>query len=343
MRAIVLEQPQQFAHAEVAATPAPGPGQALVRPHVMGVCGTDIGGYLGKMPFFDYPRIIGHELGVEVLALGDDVTHVRVGDRCSVEPYLNCGHCFACRRGNTNCCQSNQTFGVMCDGGLQERFLIRADKLHPGNDLEFDQLALVETLAIGAHACDRGGSGPDDHVLVIGAGPIGLAVLEFVRLSGAQATVMDRVESRLQFCRAAYGVEQTILYRDDASALAETEHITGGDRFAVVIDATGNAHSMAAAIALVAQTGTLVYVGITKELLSFPHVAMHKPELTIKASRNALPRDFTRIIALIADGQIRTAPWITHRTTACDLISDFPTYTRPESGVIKAVVDLTQL
>ncbi len=343
MRAIVLEKPQHFTHAEVPAPPAPGPGQALVRPHVMGVCGTDIGGYLGKMPFFGYPRIIGHELGVEVLALGDDVTHLRVGDRCSVEPYLNCGHCFACRRGHTNCCQFNQTFGVMCDGGLQEQFLIRADKMHLGNELEFEQLALVETLAIGAHACDRGAPGPGDQVLLVGAGPIGLATLEFVRLSGAQVTVMDLVESRLQFCRDTYGIENTIHFTDEAAALAETERITGGDRFAVVIDATGNPHSMVNSIAHVAQTGTLVYVGITKETLCFPHVAMHKPEMTIKASRNALPGDFARIIDLIADGQIRTAPWITHRTTYQQMISDFPTFTRPESGVIKAVVDLTQL
>ncbi len=342
MRAIVLEKPQQFAHADVAAPPAPGPGQALVRPRVMGVCGTDVGGYLGKMPFFDYPRIIGHELGVEILELGPDVSHLRVGDRCSIEPYLNCGHCYACRRGSTNCCQSNQTFGVMCDGGLRERFLIRADKLHPGNELDFEQLALVETLAIGAHACDRGGATRGDQVLIVGAGPIGLAVLEFVRLSGAQVTVMDLVESRLQFCRDTYGVDHTIHYKNDAAALAETERITGGDRFAVVIDATGNHHSMAAAIAHVAQTGTLVYVGITKETLCFPHVAMHKPELTIKASRNALPSDFARIIDLIRDGQIRTDPWITHRSTYRDMIDDFPTYTRPESGVIKAVVDLTQ-
>lgn len=342
MQAIILEKPQHFAHADVAAPAAPGPGQALVRPRVMGVCGTDVGGYLGKMPFFDYPRIIGHELGVEILEVGPDVANVRAGDRCSIEPYLNCGRCYACRRGNTNCCQSNQTFGVMCDGGLRERFLIRADKLHVGNDLDFEQLALVETLAIGCHACDRGGSTRDDQVLVIGAGPIGLAAMEFVRLSGARLTVMDVVDSRLQFCRDTYGIDDTILYQDDASALAQSNRITGGDRFAVVIDATGNHHSMAAALAHVAQTGTLVYVGITSQTLSFPHVAMHKPELTIKASRNALSSDFSRIIALIRDGLIRTGPWITHRTTYRDMIGDFPTYTRADSGVIKAIVDLAQ-
>lgn len=340
MHAIVLEKPQHFLHIDVPKPSAPGPGMVLVRPHVMGICGTDLGGYLGKMPFFGYPRIIGHELGVEVLRVGDGVLNVKEGDRCSVEPYLNCGSCFACRRGATNCCQYNQTFGVMCDGGLQSEFLIRADKLHVGNDLDFDQLALVETLAIGCHACDRGGATADDQVLVIGAGPIGLAALEFVRLTGARVTVMDLVESRLQFCRDTYGIDSTILYQDDASAIAQTERITGGDRFAVVIDATGNHHSMAGAMLHVAQTGTLVFVGITSQTLSLSHVTMHKPEMTIKASRNALPGDFTRIINLIRDGQIRTAPWITHRTDFRNMITDFPAFTRPETGVIKAVVDL---
>jgi 2-desacetyl-2-hydroxyethyl bacteriochlorophyllide A dehydrogenase len=340
MHAIVLEKPLHFVHTDVPKPPTPGPGLVLVRPHVMGICGTDLGGYLGKMPFFGYPRIIGHELGVEVLRVGDGVVNVKPGDRCSVEPYLNCGSCFACRRGATNCCQYNQTFGVMCDGGLQSQFLIRADKLHVGNDLDFDQLALVETLAIGCHACDRGGATADDQVLLIGAGPIGLAALEFVQLTGARVTVMDLVESRLQFCRDTYGIDSTIFYKDDASAIAETDRITHGDRFAVVIDATGNHHSMAGAMQHVAQTGTLVFVGITSQTLSLSHVTMHKPEMTIKASRNALPGDFTRIINLIRDGQIRTTPWITHRTNFRNMIADFPAFTRPETGVIKAIVDL---
>jgi 2-desacetyl-2-hydroxyethyl bacteriochlorophyllide A dehydrogenase len=343
MHGIILEEPQRFVFADVPEPSPPGAGQVLVRPRVMGICGTDLGGYLGKMPFFGYPRIIGHELGVEVLRVGEGVTNVNVGDRCSVEPYLNCGTCFACRRGATNCCQSNQTFGVMCDGGLQQRFLIRGDKLHVGNELDYDQLALVETLAIGCHACDRSGATAGDNVLVIGAGPIGLAVLEFVRLTGARITVMDLVESRLQFCRQIDGIENTILYQDDASAIAQTEQITRGDRFPVVIDATGNHHSMAGAMTHVAQTGTLVFVGITSQTLSLSHVTMHKPEMTIKASRNALPGDFTRIIDLIRGGQIRTAPWITHRTTYREMIADFPSFTRPENGVIKAVVDLERM
>ncbi len=341
MKAIQLQEPKRFEHVDIAEPGKPGPGQALVRTHRMGICGTDYSGYLGKMPFFSYPRIPGHELGVEVLEVGDGVSNVKAGDRCSVEPYMNCGTCYACRKGSPNCCDSLEVIGVMIDGGLCEQFLIRADKLHRSEKLSFEQLALVETLGIGCHACDRGAPQEGDHVLIIGAGPIGLATLEFTRLTGATITVMDMVESRLDFCRETYGVPHTIQFRGDGSELDQMREITGGDKYAIVTDATGHVGSMSAALQYVAQTGSLVYVGITTAEISFPHPALHKPEMTIKGSRNAVPGDFTRIISLIEDGTIDTNPWITHRTSFEDVIGEFETFTRPESGVIKAVIEVT--
>lgn len=341
MRAIRLEEPKHFEYVDIDAPGSPGPGQALVRTHRMGICGTDYSGYLGKMPFFRYPRIPGHELGVEVLDVGDGVTSVQPGDRCSVEPYMNCGECYPCRKGNGNCCESLNVIGVMIDGGLCERFLIRADKLHPSTKLTFEQLALVETLGIGCHATDRGAPKEGDHVLIIGAGPIGLATLEFTRLTGATITVMDMVESRLDFVRQTYGVEHTVVFRGDDSEIEQMRSITGGDKFAVVTDATGHHGSMSHSLNYVAHTGTLVYVGITTENVTFPHPTLHKPEMTIKGSRNALPADFRRIIGLIEDGTIDTAPWITHRTSFDDVVKEFDTFTRPETGVIKAVIAVT--
>lgn len=341
MKAIRLQQPRVFERIDIDDPAAPGPGEALVRTHRMGICGTDLGGYLGKMPFFKYPRIPGHELGVEVLAVGRDVTHVRPGDRCSVEPYMNCGQCYPCRKGRGNCCETLEVIGVMVDGGLRERFTLRAEKLHPSAHLSYEQLALVETLAIGCHACDRGAPASGDHVLVIGAGPIGLATLEFIRLTGAAITVMDRVESRLEFCRNTYGISHTILFRGDGSEGEPMREITKGDRYAVVIDATGHAGSMSQALHYCAHSGTLVYVGITTGDVTFPHPTMHKPELTLKGSRNALPGDFGRIIGLIENGTIDTAPWITHRTSFDDMIGEFESFTKPETGVIKAVVEVT--
>jgi len=341
MKAIQLEKPQSFRPLEIAEPAMPAPGEALLRIHRVGICGTDFGGFLGKMPFYSYPRIPGHELGVEVLAVGEGVTNVRPGDHCSVEPYLNCQRCYSCRRGLTNCCETNQTLGVMCDGGLCERMLLPARKLHVSRQLSYDQLALVETLAIGCHAVDRAGVRPGDNVLVIGAGPIGLSAIEFVKVAGATCIVLDMHEGRLAFCRDRLKVPHTIVARGDGTELKSLLEITQGQLADVVIDATGNHKSMSGALNYCAFGGRLVFVGITQQDLTFPQApALHRRELTILGSRNALPRDFARIIQLIEDGVIDTKPWITHRGTFDDMIEQFPTWLKPETGVIKAIVSL---
>jgi 2-desacetyl-2-hydroxyethyl bacteriochlorophyllide A dehydrogenase len=341
MKAIQLEKPQSFRAIEIGEPAAPGAGEALVRVDRIGICGTDYGGFLGKMPFYSYPRIPGHELGVEVVAIGAGVTNVKVGDRCAVEPYINCQRCYSCRRGLTNCCEAHLTLGVMCDGGMRERMLLPARKLHVSTKLGMEQLALVETLAIGCHAVDRGSLLPDEHALIIGAGPIGLSAVEFVKVAGAKCIVMDLNEDRLAFCRERMHVDHTIVPRGDGAELAELQAITNGQLADVVIDATGSHRSMSSALNYCAFGGRLVYVGITQQEVSFPHAPiMHRRQLSILASRNALSRDFTRIISLIESGQIDTKPWITHRVPFAQLISEFPTWLKPETGVIKAMVEM---
>jgi len=337
MKAIQLEQPKQFRRIEVPEAERPREGEALVRVHRIGICGTDYGGYLGKMPFYSYPRIPGHELGVEVLEAGSGVTNVAPGDRCAVEPYMNCGQCHPCRRGNSNCCESLKVLGVMTDGGMRERFVLPARKLHKSSSLSFEQLALVETLAIGCHAVNRGNPQKGDNVLIIGAGPIGLSTMEFVKLSGARTIVLDLNPQRLDFCKKVMGVDETIAV--NGSELDELKRITGGALAQVVIDATGSNQSMANALNFCGFTGRLVYVGITQQEVSFPHApVMHRRELTLLASRNALPDDFGRIIGLIEEGRINTKPWITHHAAFDEMIGSFSSWLNPESGVIKAMV-----
>ncbi|QNN24925.1 zinc-binding alcohol dehydrogenase family protein [Planctomycetales bacterium ZRK34] len=339
MRAIRLEEPKRFEYVDIESPALPGPGQALVRTHRMGICGTDLSGYLGKMPFMQYPRILGHELGVEVIEVGPGVTNVSVGDRCSVEPYMNCGQCHACRKGATNCCAKLNVIGVMIDGGLCEQFLIRADKLHVSKKLSYEQLALVETLAIGCHAVDRGAPQAGENVLIVGAGPIGLATIEFVKLTGARTIVADLNAQRLKFCKQVMGVDETLLVGEDFEQ--QLREVTRGDKADVVIDATGHVGSMSAAFGYIAPMGRLVYVGITTQEVRFAHPMFHKPEGTLLCSRNALPRDFTRIIELIETGRIDTGPWITHRVGYDDFVRQFDQFTRPETGAIKAIVQVT--
>ncbi len=341
MRAVQFERPQVVRLIEVGGLGEPGPGEAQVRVHRVGLCGTDYSGWLGKMPFFSYPRIPGHELGVEVVRVGEGVTHVAVGARCSVEPYINCQSCSACRRGRTNCCEKLEVLGVHRDGGMRPLFNLPARKLHPSGRLGMDALALVETLAIGCHAVNRGQAGVRDTVLVVGAGPIGLSVMEFVRLSGARLIVMDLVESRLAFCRESMGVAETILATGEDGGLGELVRMTGGELAHLVVDATGNHRSMSRCLEYAAFGGRVVYVGITQAEVTFPHApVMHRRELTVMGSRNALPDDFTRIIGLIEDGRIDTGRWITHRTDFERLAGDLPLFARPETGVIKALIEV---
>jgi 2-desacetyl-2-hydroxyethyl bacteriochlorophyllide A dehydrogenase len=336
MKTITLQEPGRFVIGETARPAAPAPGEALVRVHRVGVCGTDTHAFAGKQPFFTYPRVLGHELGVEVLALGEGVTNVRVGDRCSVEPYINCETCIACRRGRGNCCVNMRVLGVHIDGGMREAFTLPARKLHVANSLSYEQIALVETLAIGAHAVERAQVAQGENVLVIGAGPIGLSVIQFAALQG-RVMVMDVSEQRLAFCRETLAIAHTINARD--RPVERIRELTGGDMATVVLDATGNAGSMKSALDPLAHGGRLVYVGLFQGDFSLSDPDFHRRETTLLATRNALPGDFSRIIRMIEAGRIRTDAWITHRVSADLLPETFPRWTAPDSGVLKAMIE----
>ncbi len=340
MQAIQLEKPFHLKRIDIPEPAKPGPGEALVRVHRVGICGTDYSGYQGKMPFYSYPRIPGHELGVEVLALGSGVDNVKQGDSCSVEPYLNDPLSYASRHGRPNCCETLQVLGVHTDGGLRPRFIVPARKLHPSRKLSLDQLALVETLGIGCHAVNRSGLREGETALVIGAGPIGLSVIEFSKLAGARTIVFDMNQRRLDFCKRAMSIADTVQVTGDGSELQRLQELTGGTLAEVVIDATGSNKSMSHALDYVAFGGRLVFLGITTEEIVFRQALMHRREMTFLASRNALPDDFRRIINLIEEGRIDTRPWISHQAGFDDLISEFPRWLQPETGVIKAMVSL---
>jgi len=322
MLQIALEAPGTFTATTSAATPVANDGNALVRIHRIGVCGTDLHAYRGRQPFFNYPRVLGHELGVEVLEPGDPAAGLKKGDRCSVEPYLNCGRCIACRRGKPNCCTQLKVLGVHTDGGMQPLFSLPAHQLHPSDKLSYDQLALVETLGIGAHAVERAELETGDYVLVIGAGPIGLSVIQFAQAAGARVAVMDTSANRLEFCRRQMGIDLLIdaLQPDaDAQVLAHG----GGEGPVAVFDATGNAASMTAAFKRPAAGGKLIFVGLVQGDLTFNDPEFHRKELTVFASRNARPETMRSIIAAIEAGRIDTSPWITHRLDLADVPAKF--------------------
>lgn len=337
MLTITLAEPGRFTAGDQP-EPAAAPGTALVRVHRVGVCGTDLHAFAGKQPFFSYPRVLGHELGVEVIDPGDAPQGLRAGDRCSVEPYLNCGTCIACRRGKPNCCSSLQVMGVHVDGGMRPLLRVPARKLHASSKLDYDQLALVETLGIGAHAVERAAPTKDDFILVIGAGPIGLSVIQFALVSGATLAVMDVSETRLGFCRQQLGVQHTL--RPGAGAVDELKRIGGGDLPTCVIDATGNPQSMMGCFDLPAHGGRIVFVGLFQGDVTFNDPNFHRRELTVMGSRNALPGTFREVIRLVEAGRVDTRPWITHRFTLAETPAVFPSQIAGNPAVLKAMIEV---
>lgn len=337
MKTIVLEQPGVLRLVDTALPPHPGPGQALVRVRRVGICGTDVHAFKGEQPFFSYPRILGHELAVEVLELGPGCQDgIRVGDCCCLNPYLNCGYCGACRRGLPNCCQRLKVLGVHTDGGMRELLVVPAHKLHRSQQLPLEQLALVEMLCIGAHAVRRAQVHPEQHVLVIGAGPIGLAVTWLAQLAGAHVVGMELSAGRRAFGQAQLGVRYWVDGQlDQPGALHD---LCSGELPTVVFDATGNPASMTRSFDCVAHGGTLVFVGLFQGDITFHDPDFHQRELTLMASRNATDADFAQVIGLLDAGKLDLTPWITHRLPLEQIPDSFSGLLTPDSGVVKAVV-----
>jgi threonine dehydrogenase-like Zn-dependent dehydrogenase len=336
MLQITLEKPGHFIATDVP-EPSATAGGALVRVHRVGVCGTDLHAFAGKQPFFTYPRVLGHELGVEVIDPGEAPNGLKAGDRCSVEPYLNCGQCIACRRGKPNCCTALQVLGVHVDGGMRPLLRVPARKLHPSARLDYEQLALVETLGIGAHAVERAQLGLGEFVLVIGAGPIGLSVIQFAQARGVKLAVMDVSAARLEFCRQL-GVPHTL--PPGAGAAEELKQLGGGDLPTCVIDATGNPASMMGCFDLPAHGGRIVFVGLFQGDVTFHDPNFHRRELTLLASRNALPGTFREVIGLVESGRIDTRPWITHRFKLAETPTHFPAHIAGNPAVLKAMIEV---
>jgi 2-desacetyl-2-hydroxyethyl bacteriochlorophyllide A dehydrogenase len=304
--------------------------------HCVGICGTDIHAFHGRQPFFSYPRILGHELGVEVIAVAPDVQGLEIGARCAVEPYLNCGKCIACQRGRPNCCVKLQVLGVHIDGGMREYINVPAAKLHSSTQLTFEQLALVETLGIGAHAVDRAQLVAGEHVLVIGAGPIGLAVMQFAHLAGARVIALDISEQRLAFAKSQGTIDDAVVANDDA--LTQILALTNDDLPTAVFDATGNAVSMTHSFQYVAHSGRLIFVSLVQSDITFSDPFFHRREITLLATRNATSANLQQIIAQIEAGAINTTPWITHRASNDSFIEEFPIWLQPGSGLVKGML-----
>jgi 2-desacetyl-2-hydroxyethyl bacteriochlorophyllide A dehydrogenase len=322
MQQIILRSPGMFAQLDVE-LPSAAPGEALVRMERVGVCGSDFHAFAGKHPAYVYPRVLGHELACTVLSAPPNAFGISQGDRCAIDPYVNCGECRTCRMGRTNCCERLEVLGVHRDGGMQNLMAIPLRLLHPSTSLSLDELALVETLGIGAHAVKRCCIDRGETALVVGAGPIGLGTALFAREAEAEVTVVETNDSRRSFAQHL-----------GWNTLSSWNEVMAD----VVFDATGSASVMAESLNHVNAGGKLVFVGLTRDPVSLDDSLFHKREVTLFSSRNSA-NQFPRIIRLLEEGTITVKDWVTDRLSLAELPKAFAgLLTRPK--LIKAIVEV---
>lgn len=334
MKAIICNEPRRLALVE-RPDPIPTDAEILVRIRRIGLCGTDYHIYEGRHPFLAYPRIIGHELGGEIEHVPPG-SRLQVGQRVAINPYLACSGCIACRNGKPNACMNITVLGVHDDGGMCERLAVPESAVIDATGLTVDQAAMVEFLAIGAHAVARGAPGAGSRVLVVGAGPIGIGTALFSQLNGAGVTLVDTRRPRLEYARDALGFADV---QDSGPELPDALRLaTEGEMFDVVFDATGVLAAMANSLQFVAHGGALVLVGVAPGDLVLPDPEFHKREATLIASRNALSTDFDRVIAAIREGHIPTDALHTHSVAGDDLPTRLPELIEEADHVLKAIV-----
>jgi len=332
MRALCCVEPGHLELIEVA-RPEPPTGWARVAIAHVGICGTDYHIYEGTHPYLAYPRVIGHELSGRVIDPGD--SGLKAGDPVVINPYLNCGHCEACRHGTPNCCESLKVLGVHTEGGMTEEIVVPPGNLYRADGLDLTDAAMVEFLAIGAHAVRRSQIEAGERVLVIGGGPIGLGTAIFARIAGLDVSLLDMSSERLGFAEKELGFAP--LDTSKAAADELVRQATGGEGFDLVFDATGNTASVQSAFAHVAHGGTLVLVSVVKDDITFSDPEFHKRETTLIASRNALASDFERVMAAMKDGLVPTAALHSHSFPAEETPTRLPELIDDADHVLKAI------
>lgn len=335
MLSVICESPGVL-RAQQSDVPVRAPGEVLLRVSRVGICGTDLHIFTGNQPYLQYPRVMGHEFSA-VVADAEHASGFAPGDAVYVMPYLSCGRCVACRQGKTNCCVEIKVLGVHRDGALAEYLSVPAQFVHKAEGVTLDQAAMLEFLAIGAHAVRRAEVAAGQRVLVVGAGPIGMAAMIFAKLRGANVTCLDTRTDRLELCKSQLNVDAAVAVGpNDVEELAS---LTENAFFDVVFDATGNIDAMNRGFGFVAHGGKYTLISIVPGQVTFSDPEFHKREMTLLASRNATTADFETVLEAMRAGLIPDRALNTHRMRLADVPEAFPRLLETGQTVVKALVE----
>lgn len=287
----------------------PGPGEVLLKVDAVGICGSDYALFLGTHPLSQFPQVQGHEFCATVLEAGEGSREsFAPGDRVAVEPLIACGRCYPCSLGRYNCCERLEILGVHRPGALQEELVVDAKQLHPIGEVPAEVAAFAEPMSIALQAIRRGAVGDGDRVLILGAGPIGLAALIAARSRGARVVSSDPVPERRAHAERC-GAE-LVFDGGDEVAKRVLDWSEGGPT--AVIDAVGAPVTIRLAAELVAPAGRLIVIGISTSEVSLPIAPLTRKEISIHGSRNSAGI-FPDAVDLVTEHEAEISPLITHR------------------------------
>jgi 2-desacetyl-2-hydroxyethyl bacteriochlorophyllide A dehydrogenase len=316
--------------------PQPAADEAVLKIITVGICGTDIHAWSGQQPFFTYPRVLGHEICGEIVSVGNKVNDLRVGQRVAVIPYVACHHCGACQSGRPNCCENISVIGVHQDGGFSEFLSVPVSNLLAVDEVDPQAAALIEPFSISAHAVRRAAIEQGDHLLVVGAGPIGLGVAAIAKADGANVLVADTSAERRAHVEKMLGL--TTLNPADEGFEAALRERFSGMLAAKIIDATGNPHAMNHSVNLIRHGGSITFVGLFKGDLQFSDPEFHKKETTMMGSRNATKEDFIKVGRLMAAGKITAEMMLSHQFDFSTLAEKYQAEVINNTQLIKGVI-----
>lgn len=337
MKTIIINNPGEVDIIEQA-MPVRKQGEALLKILYGGICGSDLGTYRGTFAYASYPRIPGHEFSAEIIEIGDNDRNLKPGMIVTCNPYFNCGHCYSCQRGLVNCCTSNETMGAQRDGAFSEYITMPIERIYDGKGLSAKTLALIEPFCISYHGISRANIQPNDKVLVIGAGTIGVLAAVAAKAKGAKVYISDVAENKMNYAIETFGLDGGILNDSPENFIKRVEEITNGNYFDVTIEAVGLSSTFQACIDAAAFGARMVQIGVGKRTHEFDFTLLQKKELNVYGSRNALKKDFLELIDLVKSRKVDLEKIVTNTYNLDEADKAFQDFSKNAASMLKVVI-----
>ena len=322
--------------------PIPKSGEVLLKVEMVGFCGGDMNGFKGLFPLQEYPNILGHEVGAVIEELGADVpSHLRIGSKVTLYPYLACGTCVACRKGRPNACKTNKTMGVGRPGAMTRFVCAPWQDLFVSDQLSIRELALAEPLTVGFHAVARGRVDSKDIVAVLGCGIVGLGAVAAAVNRHATVIAIDLDDAKLEIARKI-GVANTINpSKEDLHQ--RLQEITNGDGPDVIIEAVGSPSTYRSAVEEVAFLGRVVCIGYAKAPVEFNTSLFVQKEIEILGSRNCVGKsDFPEVLSYLEAKKFPVEEVISKVISIDEGPETLKSWAENPQGIIKIMIDFNR-